>query len=65
MTHLSKRKIPTIFAVLRAMHNYYLQRDFQIVFVKGDGEFKPIEYRMSDLFGSWILSLVNAYEHVP
>jgi len=23
------------------MHNCYLQRGFQIVFVKGDGEFKP------------------------
>ena len=43
VTHLSNRKIPSIFKALKNMHNYYLQRGFQIVFIKGDGEFKPLE----------------------
>ena len=64
LTLLSNRKIPTIFAALRAMHNYYLQRGFQIVFVKGDGEFKPLEDRMSELYGGPILNLASANEHV-
>ena len=31
VTHLTNRKIPTIFSALRAMHNFYLQKGFQIV----------------------------------
>ena len=65
VTHLSNRKIPTIFAALKAMHNYYLQRGFQIVFVKGDGEFKPLEALMSELYGGPTLNLASANEHVP
>ena len=65
VTHLSNRKIPTIFAVLRVMHNYYLQQSFQIGFVKGDGEFKPLEDRMLELYGGRILNLASANEHVP
>ena len=66
MTHLSNRKIPTIFKALRAMHNYYLQRGFQIVFVKGDGEFKPLEALIeSELYGGPKMNLTSANEHVP
>ena len=65
MAYLSNRKIPTIFDVLRSMHNYYLQHGFQIVFVKGDSEFNPLEDRMSELYGGPILNLASANEKVP
>lgn len=66
VTHLSNRKIPTIFRALKAMHNYYLQRGFQIVFVKGDGEFKPLKDLIeSELFGGPTMNLTSANEHVP
>jgi hypothetical protein len=63
--HLQNRKIETIFKALKAMHNYYLQRGFQIVFIKGDGEFKPMEGMMSELYGAPKLNLSSAKEHVP
>jgi hypothetical protein len=65
VTHLTNRKIPTIFGALRAMHNFYLQKGFQIVFIKGDGEFKPLEEKMSELFGGPNMNLARANEHVP
>ncbi len=53
VTHLSNRKIPSIFKALKNMHNYYLHCGFQIVFIKGDGEFnKPLEDLIqSELYG--------------
>ncbi len=47
------------------MHNYYLKRDFQIVFIKGDVEFKPMEEKVYELYGSPKLNLGSANEHVP
>jgi hypothetical protein len=47
------------------MHNYYLKRDFQIVFIKGDGEFKPMEEMVFKLYGAPKLNLSSANEHVP
>jgi hypothetical protein len=43
VTHMTNRKIITIFKALKTMQNYYLRRGFKILFIKGDGEFKPIE----------------------
>ena len=43
VTHLSNRKALTIFQALKAMCNYYLQQGFQVVFIKGDGEFAPLQ----------------------
>jgi hypothetical protein len=40
-THLTGQKAPDIFKALKAMCNYYLQHGFQVVFIKGDGAFKP------------------------
>ena len=66
MTHLSSRKIPFIFKALKNMHNFYLQRGFQVVFIKGDGEFKPLEDLVqSELYGGPKLNLASANEHVP
>ena len=66
VTHLPNRKIPTIFKALKAMHNYYLQRGFQIVFIKGDGEFKPLKDLIeSELFGGPTMNLTSAKEHEP
>jgi hypothetical protein len=65
MMHLQNWKIETIFKALKAMHNYYLQRGFQIVFIKGDGEFEPIEGMMSELYGAPKLNLSSANKHVP
>ncbi len=47
------------------MHNFYLQHGFQIVFIKGDGEFKPMEGMMSELYGAHKINLSSANEHVP
>jgi len=65
VTHLQNRKIETVFKALKAMHNYCLQHGFQIVFIKGDGEFKPLVDMMSELYGAPKLNLSSANEHVP
>ncbi len=66
VTHLSSRKIPFIFKALKNMHNFYLQRGFQVVFIKGDGEFKPLEDLVQlELYGGPKLNLASANEHVP
>jgi hypothetical protein len=51
VTHTTNQKIITIFKALKAMDNFYLQRGFQIVFIKGDGEFKPLEEFMPESYG--------------
>ncbi len=50
VTHLSNRKALTIFDALKGMCSYYLQRGFQIVFNKGDGEFAPLEAWMATVY---------------
>ncbi len=65
VTHMTNQKIITIFKALKAMHNFYLQRGVQIVFIKGDGEFKPLEEFMPELYGAPRLNLTSANEHVP
>jgi hypothetical protein len=35
------------------------------VFIKGDGEFKPLEEFMPELYGAPSLNLTSANEHVP
>ncbi len=63
--HLQNWKIETIFNAVKAMHNYYLQRGFLIVFIKGDGKFKPMGGMMSEMYGDPKLNLSSANEHVP
>jgi hypothetical protein len=63
--HLQNWKVDTIFRALKAMHNFYPQCGFQIVFIKGDGEFKPMEGMMSELYGAPKINLSSANEHVP
>jgi hypothetical protein len=66
VTHMSDRKAPTIFKALNNMHNFCLQRGFQIVFIKGDGEFKPLQDLIqSELYDGPTLNLASANEHVP
>jgi hypothetical protein len=65
VTHLGNRKITTIFKALKAMCNYYLQQGFQVVFIKGDGEFAPLEALRQDIYGAPELNLASAKEHVP
>ena len=47
------------------MHNFYLQKGFQIVFIKGDGKFKPLDEKMLELFGGPTINLASANKHVP
>jgi hypothetical protein len=47
------------------MCNYYLQRGFQVVFIKGDGEFAPLQAWMDTVYGAPQLNLASANEHVP
>jgi hypothetical protein len=63
--HLSNRKTLTIFDALKSMYSYYLQQGFQIVFIKGDGEFAPLETWMATVYGASKLNLASAKEHVP
>jgi hypothetical protein len=65
VTHMSNRKALTIFHALKAMCNYYLQRGFQVVFIKGDGEFAPLQAWMDMAYGAPQLNLGSANEHVP
>jgi len=63
---LSDNKASTIFKALKSMHNFYLLRGFQIVFIKGDGEFKSLQDLIqSELYGGPTLNLTSANEHVP
>ena len=65
VTHLSNRKALTIFYALKAMCNYYLQRGFRVVFIKGDGEFAPLQAWMGTVYGAPQLNLASADEHLP
>jgi hypothetical protein len=60
VTHLQNQKIDTIIRALKAMHNFYLQCGFQIVFIKGDGKFKPLDGMMSELYGAPKINLISA-----
>jgi hypothetical protein len=63
--HMTNQKIVTIFKALKAMHNFYLHRGFQIVFIKGDGEFEPLEEFMPEMYGAPRLNLTSANKHLP
>ena len=65
VTHMVNCKAKSIFKALESMHKYYLQRGYHIVFIKANGEFKPLEEWMPDLSGSLKLNLTSANEHVP
>jgi hypothetical protein len=47
------------------MCNYYLQQGFQIVFIKGDSKFAPLEAWMATVYGAPKLNLASANKHVP
>ena len=65
VTHLSNQKAPTIFSALKSMCNYHLQRGFQVVFIKGNGEFAPLQAWMGTVYGAPQLNLASANKHVP
>ena len=65
MTHLRNKKALTIFKALKIMCNYFLQRGFQVVFIKGNGEFALLEVWMATVYGAPMLNLASANEHVP
>jgi hypothetical protein len=46
------------------MCSYHLQQGFQIVFVKGNGEFAPLEAWMAMVYGAPKLNLASANEHI-
>ncbi len=62
---MSNRKALTIFDALKSMCGYYLQQGFQIVFIKGDGEFAPLEVWMATVYAAPKLNLASANKHVP
>jgi hypothetical protein len=47
------------------MCGYYLQQGFQIVFIKGNREFAPLEAWMATAYGAPKLNLASANEHAP
>jgi hypothetical protein len=63
VTHLTNRKISTIFAALKTMFTYYLQKGFQIVMIKADNEFAPLAEMLYELPGAPTLNLTSANEH--
>jgi hypothetical protein len=64
VTHLSNRKALTIFDALKSMCSYYLQQGFQIVFIKGNKEFPPLEAWMATVYGAPMLNLASANQHI-
>ena len=65
VTHLSNRKIDTIFNEFKPIFIYYLQRGFQIMTVTADGEFAPLEKLLFELPGAPRLNLTSPNEHEP
>jgi hypothetical protein len=65
VTHLTGQKAPDIFKALKAMCNYYLQHGFQVVFIKGDGAFKPLQEYMDTVYSAPQLNTTSANEHEP
>ncbi len=63
--HFNNRKALTIFNILKSMCSYYLQQGFQVVFIKGDGEFALLEDWMWMVYGAPTLNLVSANKQVP
>ncbi len=63
--HLSNRKALTIFNALRSMCSYYLQQGFQVVVIKCNGKFAPLEAWMATVYGAMKLNLASANKHVP
>jgi hypothetical protein len=47
------------------MCGYYLQRGSQIFFIKGDGEFAPLEAWMTTVYGAPKFNLASANKHIP
>jgi hypothetical protein len=47
------------------MCSYYLQQGFQIVFIKGDGEFALLEAWTAMVYGAPKLNLASANKHAP
>ncbi len=62
---MGNRKALTIFDALKSICGYYLQQGFQIVYIKGNREFTPLEVWMVTVYGAPKLSLASANEHVP
>jgi hypothetical protein len=65
VTHLSNRKALTTFNALKSVCGYYLQQGFQVVFIKDDGKFAPLEAWMATVYGAPKLNLASANKHVP
>ena len=65
VTHLANRKIPTIFAALKSIFMYYLQKGFQIMTITADNEFAPLAELLYELPGAPALNLTSANEHEP
>ncbi len=47
------------------MCGYYLQQGFQVVFIKGNGEFALLKDWMGMVYGAPKLNLASANKHVP
>jgi hypothetical protein len=54
-----------VICFLSGMCSYYLQRGFQIVFIKDDGEFALLEAWMATVYGAPKLNLASANKHFP
>jgi hypothetical protein len=50
---------------LKSMCGYYLQRGFQIVFIKGKGKFALLEAWIATVYGALKLNLASANKHIP
>ena len=66
VTHLSDRRLLSIFVAVRGMYNYYLKRGFCATMVMANGEFAPLQTLLSELHESLMLNLrTAANEHKP
>jgi hypothetical protein len=65
VTHLSNRKVDTIFKAFKTIFKYYLERGFQVMMVTADGELSPLKEFLYELPGPPWLNLTAANRHKP
>ena len=65
ITHLSNRKLDTVYKVFKSLYKFYLQRGFRIIEVYADNEFRPLQLLVSDMPRGLTFNIASANEHVP
>ena len=65
VTHLADKKLETVLASYKEVHNLYATRGFHIATLSLDGEFAPLQGLLQALPNGPKVNLTSANEHVP